>query len=1299
MREKKKSVHIPPLRRPDPSGLRLGNRIAAVALSAAIVAMSGAADASADDRTALSTTSSSASSSSGKADGTESLCGTPSPGEATCFAIRRTGPSAKRPGAVAAQAPPGFGPADLRTAYALPGDGGEGLTVAVVVAQDAPTAEADLAVYRAQFGLPACTSADGCFTKVDQRGGTDYPDPEAGWAGEAALDLDMVSAAAPHARLLLVEADDTTIDNLGAAVQQAVTLGADVVSNSYGTRYDLFDEDPAETAWDAYYDHPGVAIVASSGDDDAGVSFPAASPHVTAVGGTSLRRDTGTARGWSESVWSHDGYGAGSGCSRYLPKPAFQHDSGCDHRTVADVSAVADPDTGVAVYDSYGSAGWGVYGGTSASAPLIAGVYAAAGALAEDTEPNAYPYAAPDEALNDVTAGSNGTCDPAYLCTAATGYDGPTGLGTPNGLTAFRMGPHGRISGTVTDARTGRPVPGAAVLADDDHRTSTDTQGHYALTLPTGTYDLTVDAYGYATAALGKVRVDDGTDLARDLPVTPVPSRTVSGTVTDGSGHGWPLYASITVDGTPLDPVWTDPATGRYSVSLPTARTYPLHIAAAYPGYRAVTREVKVTGRAVKADIAVAVDEEAALAPGYAVHRSGPTEPFTETTAAPAGWWVADADSSTGGWTFDDPGARGNTTGGEGAFAVVDSDHYGGGVSQDSQLISPVYDFTDRTAPRVAFDTAYRGYEGQSAAVDVSTDHGTTWTTVWRHTTDSVDGPAHVEIPLSDYAGRATVQLRFHFTGSFGWWWAVDDVFVGDRTYDKVPGGLVVGHTRDANTKEPVNGAEVTGGATGTSPAVSVATPADPATADGLYRLFAPAGDHGRTGTVKLTASKSLYADRTVTARVVPDRVRTTDLALPAGRLTVTPAAVAASVRQDSTARATVTVRNTGGAPASVRIQESADVSATPPQGEEWQPAPDLAYGVIDNAADTYRGTVYTGFGMEGDDTVQDGLWAYDTTAGDTAGWVRRADAPQARRGPVHGFIDGKWYVAGGKDEADQAVTSVAVYDPAADTWSTGAAAPEAYSLAGSAVLNGRLFMVGGCGVSCGVTAVQSYDPATDSWRSLAPYPLPIAYPACGGLDGHVVCAGGQSPGTGVVDDVYSYDPADDTWSPVASLPTGVWGAAYTTAAGRLLLTGGSVGTQDTADITAATWSYDPGADAWQRLPDNTTPTYRGAAAAGLYKIGGSTGWGDSNAVTTTELLPGYGQTEAADIPWLSEETTTLTVPAHSAVTLRLTLDATLPETRTPGRYTAALGLVHDTPYTVPPVPVSMKVTAVRPHS
>ncbi len=131
--------------------------------------------------------------------------------------------------------PAGYGPADLHSAYNLPANGGAGQTVAIVDAFDDPNAEADLAVYRAQFGLPACTTANGCFRKVDQRGGTDYPPPNAGWAGEISLDLDMVSAVAPHAHILLVEADDNSIDNLGAAVDQAVALGAKYVSNSYGS--------------------------------------------------------------------------------------------------------------------------------------------------------------------------------------------------------------------------------------------------------------------------------------------------------------------------------------------------------------------------------------------------------------------------------------------------------------------------------------------------------------------------------------------------------------------------------------------------------------------------------------------------------------------------------------------------------------------------------------------------------------------------------------------------------------------------------------------------------------------------------------------------------------------------------------------------------------------------------------------------------------------------------------------------------------------------------------------------------
>ncbi|MFK0177544.1 peptidase S8 [Streptomyces xanthochromogenes] len=359
------------------------------------------------------------------------LCASQAAGTMHCLALERTDVKQHR-GITAEAAPTGFGPADLQKAYNLPADGGSGQTVAIVDAQDDPNAEQDLATYRSQYGLPACTTANGCFKKVDQNGGTNYPTADSGWAGEISLDVDMVSAVCPQCHILLVEATSANMDDLGAAVNRAVTMGAKFVSNSYGGSEDASDT----TADSQYFNHPGVAITVSSGDSGYGVEYPAASQYVTAVGGTSLKQDSST-RGWSESVWgtSAGGEGAGSGCSAYDPKPSWQKDSGCARRAVADVSAVADPATGLAVYDSYQANGWNVYGGTSASSPIIAGVYALAGAPAGGSTPSSFPYAHTGS-LNDVTTGANGSCSD-YLCKAGAGYDGPTGLGTPNGTAAF----------------------------------------------------------------------------------------------------------------------------------------------------------------------------------------------------------------------------------------------------------------------------------------------------------------------------------------------------------------------------------------------------------------------------------------------------------------------------------------------------------------------------------------------------------------------------------------------------------------------------------------------------------------------------------------------------------------------------------------------------------------------------------------------------------------------------------------------------------------------------------------------
>ncbi len=320
----------------------------------------------------------------------------------------------------------GYRPADLQKIYGIPAAAGAP-TVAVVAAYDNPNIESDLAAYRSQFGLPACTTANGCFKKVNQTGGTAYPAADAGWAQEIALDLDMVSATCPNCKILLVEANSNGFNDLLTAIDYA-TANAKYVSNSWGT-----DEFSGAQNYESRLNKPGTVITFSTGDNGYGVSYPASSQYVVAVGGTSLKLDSAGNR-TSETAWS----GAGSGCSAYIAKPTWQTDSGCAKRAVADVSAVADPNTGVAVYTSYGSTGgnWWVFGGTSASAPIIAGVYAAAGAPAANTRPASYPYAN-KAGLTDITSGNNGTCSVSYLCNAVAGFDGPTGLGVPKSAASF----------------------------------------------------------------------------------------------------------------------------------------------------------------------------------------------------------------------------------------------------------------------------------------------------------------------------------------------------------------------------------------------------------------------------------------------------------------------------------------------------------------------------------------------------------------------------------------------------------------------------------------------------------------------------------------------------------------------------------------------------------------------------------------------------------------------------------------------------------------------------------------------
>jgi IPT/TIG domain/Subtilase family len=372
----------------------------------------------------------------------------------------------------------GLDPQDLQSAYEIPTTVSSPQTIALIDAFGYPDAESDLATYRERYGLPPCTKANGCFKKVDQEGKEgDYPPAEEGWDTEAALDEDMASAACPQCHILLVEGKGELPADLGAAVNTAAELGATEISNSYA--YPELDKElcgKTECAqYNKDYEHPGVLITAAAGDsgyDDTyfelgfgTTNFPASSPHVVAVGGTALFKEASLPRGWFEEVWNEPALaiGTGSGCTTEA-KPAWQTDSGCAKRTDDDVAAVAAVVTPVSIRID-GS--WSLVGGTSVASPLVAGIEAHASAAVRSLGARAF-YAEPGS-LFDVTEGFDwnpfdpsgaSECAPQeYLCNAETGYDGPTGLGTPDGVPLLSEPP------TVTQLQPNDgPIAGATAV-------------------------------------------------------------------------------------------------------------------------------------------------------------------------------------------------------------------------------------------------------------------------------------------------------------------------------------------------------------------------------------------------------------------------------------------------------------------------------------------------------------------------------------------------------------------------------------------------------------------------------------------------------------------------------------------------------------------------------------------------------------------------------------------------------------------------------------------------------------------
>ncbi|MEY9894880.1 subtilase family serine protease [Catenulispora sp. MAP5-51] len=439
-------------------------------------------------------------------------------GHQSCFALKRNAvhPTAVTPNAIPSGV--GYGPSQLQSAYNLTSasaSNGSGRTIALVDAYDDANAASDLAAYRSAAGLPA-----GTFSKVNQNGQTSpLPSaPPAGddWTLEESLDLDMASAICPLCKIVLVEAQDDQSDGLYTAQNTAASL-AGYISNSWGG-----SEDSTETSMDSqYFTHAsGIVTTVSAGDSDYGVSYPATSPNVVSVGGTNLATASNS-RGWTESVWNTTtgSEGTGSGCSAYEAEPSWQTalglPSGCSKRIDNDVAADADPATGVAVYDtSNGNTGWNEVGGTSASSPMVAAMYALAGNAGATPAQDVYQHTSN---FYDVTSGKDASsCSPSYLCTAGTGFDGPTGIGTPNGITGLQTGGGGTETVSVTN-------PG----------TQTSTQNTAISTLQISATDSAGKALTYSATGLPA-----GLSISSSGAITGTPTGTGSSTVTVTASSG-----------------------------------------------------------------------------------------------------------------------------------------------------------------------------------------------------------------------------------------------------------------------------------------------------------------------------------------------------------------------------------------------------------------------------------------------------------------------------------------------------------------------------------------------------------------------------------------------------------------------------------------------------------------------------------------------------------------------------------------------------------------------------------------
>ncbi|HET7306994.1 MAG TPA: protease pro-enzyme activation domain-containing protein [Gammaproteobacteria bacterium] len=1052
--------------------------------------------------------------------------------------------------------------------------------------------------------------------------------------GETLLDVEMGGAMGPGAALNVYVAADTYLATFTDMYNQFVNDNiSDVMTTSWGAPETLAPElDATDNQIFMQAAAEGISMFAAAGDNGSGdgtgqsavADFPSSSPYITAANGTQLTIADLNGTYGSEIVWNDAlcfnkaPASTGGAISQQFAKPGWQRGPGVpadvDMRMNSGIALTASCSHPMMIYQA---GGWYLTAGTSGVAPQLAGLFAIAvsknGGRLGQSNSLIYDHANVNYAgdFHDITNGNNGAFE------AGPGWDHPTGWGSVDAAKLIShialTSPKGTLEGKVTDAGNGEPVVGAMIKVGDQKIVSAD-DGSYSAVLPAGDVTVTVSAFGYEGTS-ATVHVADGGTITQDFALATAPKVILSGTVTDGSGHGYGLYADIKVttgDYRQVADVWTDPQTGKYRVELADGNDYSIHVAAALDGYNPVSTSVTLSGNKTQNFTLTAAST--CQAPGYTFSGAGGfSEDFNGGAVPPAGWTETNPVSGSVVWLLSSQQAsdNGNYTGGTGDAASASSNSNDqDGSPYDTSLVTPPIPVASLPAgPVLRYKANYQTNPwtvGDNFEVDISTDGGVHWTSIlhWNTAHGAFWGTPgeNVQVGLAQYLpATGDFQLRWRYYGG-GWnqYAQLDDVVIGSCA--PLPGSLIVGRITDANNDAGAVGAHVEDDQG--AGANVVANPADDDAdhPNPLYMFFAS------QGTRTLTVTSSNYSTATADLQVPNNQVVRQDFTLKAAQLEAAPNALTVHVPVGGSTTASFVLKNMGGGAGTFRIfpidapppasGEARAVVHVPVKHPAWMMAGPLAY----EAHFKTRGQTASAVMPKAEDV---------TPHADQAGqaWRGIASYPPifagqcASSGPCVGIAEntaardpatGKIYSMGGFSQVNGGFVNVLgvklayVFDIGSPNpvWTPIADAPVARMSPVSAFVNGKFYVFDGWDGAVGgnpTAEVDIYDPATDTWSQGTPNPVPAASSSAAAvLNGLVYIVGGCNDGScsKILSAVQVYNPVANSWSSAANYPVPVDDEACGGIDGKLYCAGGVDGTT----VLTSGYVYDPVSNTWSPI-------------------------------------------------------------------------------------------------------------------